>query len=121
MTWDIAVATVEGARFVTPEEYREGKHPYVFQGLVDSVLTDALAAAADRDGVIADFHLPSFYATYVREALLAEEDDAEFTLTYDRFTAMALMDALHSLLMRGLLAHRGKGDSYDYRLALPAE
>jgi hypothetical protein len=65
--------------------------------------------------VIADFEEPDFYATYLQEALRAEEDGDDYQLIYDRFSAMTLTD----LLLAGLLANRGKGDSHDFRLALP--
>lgn len=117
--WDLASAAAPGARFATPEQYRTAKQPLVSEGLVEWVLTDALAEAADQDGVIADFDLRDFYTTHVRNVLRSEDDADDFALTYDRFTAMALADSLNGLLLRGLLAHRGKGDSYDYRLALP--
>ncbi|MGI8312760.1 hypothetical protein [Saccharopolyspora hattusasensis] len=121
--WDITVHARPGARFATPDECRQHKDEYLpTGGLVEWVLTDALVAAADEHGVLTDFDVRHFYATHVQYALAVDDDpeDEPPALTYDRFTAMALQDGLKTLLLdRGLLAHRGKGDSYDYRLALP--
>jgi hypothetical protein len=118
MTWD-ASALAEGARFVGKDEYLRNKDKYISSPLIDGVLTGALAEAADADGVLTDFSPPDFFNTYVRDELRNEEDGADFQLTYDRFTAMTLMEHLGGLVRDGLLGHRGKGDSYDYRLALP--
>jgi hypothetical protein len=46
MTWDVTVDAVGGTRFVDPDEYRHHKQQYI-RGLVNEVLTDALADAAD--------------------------------------------------------------------------
>jgi hypothetical protein len=119
MTWDVAVHAAPGARFVDADEYRKHKQKYVGRTMVDQVLTDALASAADDEGVIANFWLPDFYAKTLREEMRDEYDEDDYQLTYDRFTAMALTEHLTSLVMAGLLGHRGKGGSYDYRLALP--
>jgi hypothetical protein len=118
--WDLALHAAPGTRFVTPDEYRDGKRLFVQQGMALSVLADALADAADEDGVITDFSLPVFYATHVKNVMRDEEDDEGFELTYDRFTAVALMEMLNQMVLSGLLGHRGKGGSYDYRLALPS-
>ena len=48
-----------------------------------------------------------------------EYDPPGWGVTYDRFVAMALMEAIHRLVEAGLLGHRGNGDSVDWRLALP--
>lgn len=62
---------------------------------------------------------PDFFDQHV--APLLDERGAAGTATYDMFTAMALTESLHWLTLGGLLAQRGNGDSYDYRLALPNE
>lgn len=116
--WELAVHAIAGARFVGPDEYRERKLGYVVTSLLAQVVTDALANAADQDGVLEDFDQPAFFQRHVA-ALLSEQAGEELALTYDTFTAMALVDTFTSLRAQGLLGHRGKGGSYDYRLALP--
>lgn len=119
--WDPTVHAAPGARFVTPTEYREGRPDYVCEGsAVLYILTEALADAADNNGVIIDFDVREFYTTHMRNALLENEDDEGFRLIFDRFTAFTLQDYLGRLLMSGLLGNRGKGNSFDYRLTLPA-
>lgn len=128
MTWDITTAAIPGVRFVTPDEYRKEKLTYVVLSSVDTVLTDALAVAADEHGVIANFFHPDFYHQHVRAVLAAEDaevsgddedDEDELVLVYDRFTAFVLLEKMWELVNRGLLAHRGRGDAFDFRLALP--
>lgn len=118
MTWDIARHAVAGARFVGKAEYLRHKDRYLRTSLVDEVVTDALGDAAADDGVIADFDVPRFFATHVA----AQLGDAPSPpgLVYDMFTAITLTDHLHNLVAQGLLAHRGRGNAYDYRLALPS-
>jgi hypothetical protein len=119
MTWDVKSDAAPGARFVGPDEYRKDKQKYISTSMVDQVLTDALATAADDDGVIEDFDVTDFYATTLQDEMRDEYDGDEYRLTYDRFTAMALADHLSGLVMAGLLGLRGKGSSHDYRLTLP--
>lgn len=121
MTWDISAHAVEGARFVNPAEYLEHKNNFLLGTLVGYVLTDALVAAADPDGIIENFNVVRFYTQHVATTMRTDDDGSDYQLTYDRFTAMSLMEHLHGLVEAGLLAHRGKGDSYDYRLALPEQ
>lgn len=63
-----------------------------------TVVTDALAAAADDEGVLLDFNERDFFDTHVGAVMNRDiEVGEEVTpLVYDRFTAMALMDCLHS-------------------------
>jgi hypothetical protein len=91
--------------------------------MVNYTVIAALAQAADADGVLLDLDLPEFYRTHIAKVLSQDLDEAQETpqLIYDTFTAMALMDCLHTLLLAdGLLANRGNADSADYRLTLPA-
>lgn len=120
--WNVATDAAPGARFVTPEEYRLGVPDSVRRSMVKWVVIEALANAADTDGVLLDFDQPAFFATHVANVLDQElEDDEEASpLVYDRFAAMALMDCMTSLMLQdGLLANRGNGDSADFRLTLP--
>jgi hypothetical protein len=122
--WDPAVhAALPGVRFVTPEQYLAGAPQVVRPSMVNYTVIAALAQAADADGVLLDFDLPQFYRTHVATVLSQDLDEDQETpqLVYDTFTAMALMDCLHTLLLAdGLLANRGNADSADYRLTLPA-
>ncbi len=114
--WTFAV----GARFVGPDEWianRPGPGHYWFSR---GVLLDAFAAAADDAGLLLDFQVNRFYERQVTEVVRVEDDPKNWRLKYDRFTAMVLMDATTEFVEAGLLAHRGNGGSYDYRLALPA-
>ncbi|TKG61528.1 hypothetical protein [Prauserella endophytica] len=121
--WDITTdAAVAGTRFVTPDEYRQGIPDEISMSMVKSVLVEALADAADQDGVILNFLTPDFYRSYVSGVMNrdTEEDGEEPPLVYDRFTAVTLTEHLHAFVLDdGLLAHRGNGDSFDYRLTLP--
>ena len=122
--WDPAVhAALPGVRFVTPERYLAAAPQVVRRGMVNYTVIAALADAADADGVLLDFDLPEFYRTHVAKVLSRDldEDEEAPPLVYDTFTATALMDCLHTLLLEhGLLANRGTADSADYRLTLPA-
>jgi hypothetical protein len=122
--WDPAVhAALPGVRFVTPEQYLAAAPQVVRRSMVNYTVIAALADAADADGVLLDSDLPEFYRTHVAKVLSRDldEDEEAPQLVYDTFTAMALMDCLHTLLLEdGLLANRGNGDSADYRLTLPA-
>lgn len=120
--WDVTVhAAVAGVRFVTPGEFQAGLPASVHRGLVKTVVTEALAIAADEEGVLLDFNERDFFDTHVVAVMNSDLEEEEATpLVYDRFTAMALMDCLHSLMLDdGLLANRGNGDTHDYRLTLP--
>lgn len=113
-----------GARFVTPQEFTEGMSRTGAQrGLIRPVVAQALADAADADGVLAEFDQREFFDTYVVGELnrdLAENGETVTPLSYDRFTAFALMDCLHALAHdHGLLAIRTNGETHDYRLCLP--
>ncbi|MGW5703870.1 hypothetical protein [Amycolatopsis japonica] len=89
--------------------------------MVKSVVIDALAAAADADGVLSNVAMPEFYRVHVANALNKDlPDEEKNTLVYDTFTACALMDCFTALMRQDrLLGHRGNGDSVDYRLTLP--
>jgi hypothetical protein len=121
--WDVAVhAANPGARFVTPEEFLDGIPDRVRLDMVKDTVIEALADAADADGVLLNFHHPEFYATHVANVLnrdLADDEQAA-PLVYDRFTAITLLQCISTLMLDdGLLANRGNGDSADYRLILP--
>ncbi len=113
---------IAGARFVDPDEYLEHAPGIVRGSMVDTTLVEALAAAADSDGALLDFQIVEFYEQHVTAVMRDDEDDpADWRLNYSRFVAMALTDATYRLATAGLLAQRGNGDSYDYRLTLPGE
>lgn len=81
-----------------------------------------MVVAAEADGTLSDFDMRAFYTQHVQQVLDSDLDDDEQAprLSYETFTAMALQEALLELMLdNGLLAHRGKGDSYDHRLTLP--
>uniref|UniRef100_UPI003F492150 hypothetical protein n=1 Tax=Amycolatopsis sp. CA-293810 TaxID=3239926 RepID=UPI003F492150 len=119
--WDPAVHAAPGARFVTPGQFLLGVQATVRLSMVKSVVVDALAAAADVDGVLLDFELPNFYRVHVANVLNRDlPDDEKNTLVFDSFTACALMDCFNALMRQDrLLGHRGNGGSVDYRLTLP--
>lgn len=121
-TWDLTEHAAPGTRFVGPQEFLDGLPGTVHRSLVKTTVAEALAAGADDDGVLLNFHEPDFFSTHVVAVLNRELEvnDEEITpLVYDRFTAMALMDCLHSLMIDdGLIANRGNGDTHDYRLTL---
>ncbi len=117
--WNIATDARPGARFVTPEQYRAGVPESVRHGMIKPILIEALARAADDEGVLLDFKENEFFATHVA-AVLADGDEDVAPVTYDRFTAMVLMETITTLMIHdGVLANRGNGDSADYRLTLP--
>lgn len=117
--WDITTHAIPGTRFVTPQQYRAGVPASVQRGLVKPILIEALARAADDEGVLLDFEFDEFFATHVA-AVLADDDEDAAPVVFDRFTAMVIMDAIGALTIHdGLLANRGNGDSADYRLTLP--
>jgi hypothetical protein len=117
------VHAAEGSVFVGPSEFLVGAREIVSRGLVKAILVEALAEAADDDGVLADFNNRQFFETHVARALADPyADETIVPVAYDRFSAMALTDYLTSLMIEdGLLANRGKGDSYDLRLTLPSD
>jgi hypothetical protein len=121
--WDVAAhAATPGARFVTPQEFLDGIPDTVRRNMVKATVVEALADAADAEGVLLDFHHPEFYVTHVASVLNQglDEDEDPAILVYDAFTAMTLMQCISELLLDdGLLANRGNGDSADYRLILP--
>jgi hypothetical protein len=105
---------VEGSIRVDPATF-QAKAPH---GFLIPVIVEALATAAADDGSLLDFDIRAFYDEHVTEAMGRNPDDPP--LRYDAFTAMTLMEAFTWLREGGFLAHRGKGDSYDYWLAAPA-
>lgn len=117
-------ARLVGARFVGPNEYLEQladgpASELLREGMTNDVLTQALAAAATDDGTLLDFSPRKFYEQHVSEVLRQEEDPPGWGVTYDRFIAMTLMEAIHRFVKVGLLGLRGNGDSVDWRPALP--
>ncbi|WP_433460635.1 hypothetical protein [Micromonospora sp. CA-248212] len=111
-----------GARFVGPGEWLHGVEQagLAVESLVMESVADALAAAADDDGLIIDFRPNEWYERHVSDAMRNDDDGPGWKLTYDRFVAMALMDIDMTLSNSGYLAGRGNGDSKDRRLTLPA-
>lgn len=111
---------VAGARLVNRTEYRAVRRvdPGLPATLV-GILTEALAAAADADGLIHDLEFPAFYRRHVQDTLcLPDAVHPDFQqLTYDAFTAVVLIESLNRLITAGLLAQSSVGD--DYHLALP--
>jgi hypothetical protein len=118
--WDAAShVAAPGARFVTPHEYLDGIPDDISRSMVKRIVVEALAAAADKDGVILNFSLPEFFQNHIA-GVLNQEDEEPKPLVYDRFTATTLIECMSTpLLDDGLVAHRGNGDSVDYRLTLP--
>jgi hypothetical protein len=119
--WDITSHAAPGAQFVTPEQYLQGIPDTVRRSMVKDIVTRALAAAANPDGELRDFHPAEFFTTHVANVLHeAMPSDEIIPLTYDTFTAMTLTDCMTTLAIHDkLLANRGNGDSVDYRLTLP--
>ncbi|EME59262.1 hypothetical protein [Amycolatopsis decaplanina] len=119
--WDPADHAAPGARFVTPAEFLNGVLATVRYSMVKSVVIDALAAAADADGVLLNFEMPDFYRVHVASVLNKDlPSEEKNALVYDTFTACALMDCFNALMRQDrLLGHRGNGGSVDYRLTLP--
>lgn len=110
-----------GARFVTPTQWRDGLPTEILQSMAASVVADALLDAADEHGVIRNFVEKTFYCRHVARVLnrdLAGTDVVE-PLVYDRFSALALTDAVNTMLRRRLLAVNGTDNTVDYRLTLP--
>jgi hypothetical protein len=112
--FDLAV----GARLATKADYEKHVRPV---GMLFMILTQALAAAADDSGLITDHEDHTFFDSHVMDVLGLEPDEVTTPVTYDAFTAMTLMESRMELIRLGYLAHKGKGDSMDLHLALPAE
>lgn len=113
-------------RFATPGEWYDALPREVHSRMVVSVVAEALADAADEDGVIRHFIEATFYTRHIARVLnrdLADRDLADHDivtpLVYDRFSALALTDAINILVHHQLLAVSGSGDTLDYRLTLP--
>lgn len=110
----------KGARFVGPDEWLHGlPEQWTRDSLHGSTFTDALAVAADDNGVILNFRPNEFYAGPLSDVLRNDDDPEGWTLKYDRFSAMTLLDIEMALGNAGYLAVRGNGDSKDRRLTLP--
>lgn len=110
-----------GARFVGPREWEQHcadhlnpRHFYM------EPLAEALALAADDEGRIIDYRPNEFYEGPLSDVLRNEDDSPGWKLRYDRFSAMTMQVLMIELVEAGLLAHRGNGDSVDYRLTLPS-
>lgn len=92
----------------------------ILRNMAASVVADALVDAADEHGVIRNF-VERFYCRHVARVLnrdLADHDVVE-PLVYDRFSALALTDAVNTMLDLKLLAVRGTDSTLDYRFTLP--
>ncbi|MFD6694976.1 hypothetical protein [Micromonospora aurantiaca (nom. illeg.)] len=120
MTDDDRWGYLAGARFVGPDEWEEEAERYLYESLHLSALSEGLVKAADSEGRLIDWLPNEFYAGALSDALRSEHDPEDWKLTYDRFVASVLLEAMSTLTRKGLLAHRGNGDTADYRLALPA-
>jgi hypothetical protein len=119
--WDVTRHATAGARFVTCTQWRDGLPTEMLRSMAASVVADALVDAADEHGVIHNFVEKTFYCRHVARVLnrdLADTDVVE-PLVYDRFSALALTDAVTTMLHRKLLAVRGTDNTVDYRLTLP--
>ncbi len=119
--WDVTRHAAAGARFVTRTQWRDGLPTEILRSMAASVVADALVDAADEHGVIRNFVEETFYCRHVARVLnrdLADTDVVE-PLVYDRFSVLALTDAVNTMLHRKLLAVRGTDNTVDYRLTLP--
>jgi hypothetical protein len=119
--WDLTRHAAAGARFVTRTQWRDGLPPEILQSMAATVVADALLNAADEHGVICNFVEKTFYCRHIARVLnrdLAGTNVVE-PLVYDRFSALALTDAVNAMLHRKLLAVRGTDNTVDYRLTLP--
>ena len=112
---------VAGARFVSPDEWEKSVYDHIGRPLYLQAVAEGLALAADSEGQIINYRPNEFYAGALSDSMRNEDDPKSWKLTYDRFSASVLLDAMSTLLFAGLLATRGNGDSVDYRLTLPAE
>ncbi|MEU0078457.1 hypothetical protein ABZY58_11225 [Micromonospora tulbaghiae] len=110
-----------GARFVGPREWLHGlPQEWTRDSLHMDSYTEALAAAADDEGVILDFRVDEWYEGALSDSMREEYDEPGWTLKYDRFVAMLLTDIDMMLHEAGYQASRGNGDTTDRRLTLPA-
>ncbi len=119
--WDVDRHAAAGARFVTRTQWRDGLPVEILRSMAASVVADALIDAADERGIIRNFTEKTFYCRHVARVLnrdLADTDVVE-PLVYDRFSALALTDAVNTMLHRKLLAVGGTENTLDYRLTLP--
>jgi hypothetical protein len=110
-----------GDRFATPGKWYDALPGEVHRRMAVSVVAEALADAADEHGVIWHFVETTFYTRHIARVLNRDLADHEVVtpLVYDRFSALALTDAINTLLRHQLLAVSGSGDSLVYRLMLP--
>jgi len=111
----------KAARQVSPAEYLvsflDHQPP---EALVDRVVAEAMACAADERGVLTNFSHRDFFEQYVAKAIVQDADPAEGKrISYHVFVAMSLMDSLRRLYFYGLLGHRADGATMDYCLSLP--
>lgn len=108
-------------RFATPGEWYDALPHEVHRRMAVSAVAEALADAADEHGVIRHFVEVTFYTRHVARVLNRDLADHEIVtpLVYDRFSALALTDAINTLVHQQLLAVSGSGDTLDYRLTLP--
>ncbi|MCW3819598.1 hypothetical protein ONA91_34695 [Micromonospora sp. DR5-3] len=120
VTDDARWSFIAGARFVGPDEWRDEAEAIVHRSLHISALVEGLADAADPEGQLINFRPDQFYPGALSDSLRNEHDPKGWKMAYDRFVAMVLMDAAYELTRRGLIAQRGNGGSFDYRLTLPA-
>lgn len=111
----------KGAYFVGPEEWLHGlPQALTVESMHLDAYTEAMANAADDDGLILDFRPDRWYEGALSDVMRDDTDGTAWKLTYDRFVAVVLMDIDMMLADAGYLAGRGNGDSKDRRLTLPA-
>ncbi|SES48762.1 hypothetical protein [Actinokineospora terrae] len=74
--WNEALHAKPGSVFATPDQFRDVVHQNRVRGLVKLVLVEALADAADADGVLADFDQEEFFTAHLAPEL-ADTDAGE--------------------------------------------
>lgn len=108
-------------RFVTPREWHNGLPAEIHRATALNVIAEALVDAADEHGVIPNFIEITFYTRHIARVLNRDltADDIVSPMVYDRFSALALTEAVNTLLHRGLLAVGDHSDTLNYHLTLP--
>jgi hypothetical protein len=119
-TSDDKFSYLTGARPVGPDEWQAGLPGERRYRLSYDTYAEALALAADQNGLILDFRPNEFYERDVTKVLACSGDPKRWRVRYDRFVAMVLIDLSSEFISAGFLAHRGNGHSSDHRLMLPA-
>lgn len=108
-----------GSRFASPQDWLDGlPRRWTDESPSMRAYVKAMAAFADGSGVLTGLNGRVLYERSMSEVLRTDADD--WSLSYDRFTAMVLAELDAALCDAGYLAYPGKGDSDDRRLTLPA-